>query len=547
MTRPLNILPTMAVGSNGLAGRRLSPQEIGLVSLVRPSRISSKGCMTAPFTPPLGLAYLAAILREEGIEVLAIDGTAEAEDRFTEEGDFYYQGLTPEETADRIDARTRVVGVSCMFSQDWPFVRRLIEAVRKRFPEALIVAGGEHVSALADESLRMCRALDVCVMGEGEDTFLELVTTARDPAAWRQIAGLAFLDGEEFVRTKARARIREVDEIPWPAWDLFPMEVYLSTDNMYGVNRGRTIGILATRGCPYQCTFCSNPSMYGKAWEARDPSDLLDEIEHYVRVYRVENVDFYDLTMVLKREWILEFVREMERRDLKFTWQLPSGTRSEIIDDEVAAALYRSGCRNLAFAPESGSLDTLHRIKKRVDLDRMTRAAKSAMRHGIRVKLNIIIGFPHETRRHLWDTMLFCWKMAVIGVDAAETMVFSPYPGTELFDELRRDGTIGKLDDDYFLGLGAFLDLTKPSHYCRHVNGYELAVWRVFNMFSFFIISFSLRPWRVVRLFWNVLRNRSVTVLEHRLGVVLNRKKKGVWRRGTAPAELAIVESTGTA
>jgi radical SAM superfamily enzyme YgiQ (UPF0313 family) len=423
----------------------------------------------------------------------------------------------------------------------------LIEAIRRRFPDALIVAGGEHVSALACESLRMCPALDVCVMGEGEETFCELVTTERSKSCWRGIAGLAFLDGEEFVRTKPRARIREVDKIPWPAWDLFPMEIYLSTDNMYGVNRGRTIGVLATRGCPYQCTFCSNPSMYGKAWEARDPSDLLDEIEHYVRVYGVENVDFYDLTMVLKREWILEFVEEMERRQLKFTWQLPSGTRSEIIDDEVSAALYRSGCRNLAFAPESGSLETLQRIRKKVDLRRMTKAAKAAMRHGIRVKLNIIIGFPHETRRHLWDTMLFSWKMALIGVDAAETMVFSPYPGTELFDELRRDGTISTLDDKYFLGLGAFLDLTKPSRYCRHVNGYELAVWRVFNMLSFFIISFSLRPWRVVRLFWNVLRNRSVTVLEHRLSVVLNRKTIGIWRRRSTTPVTTLPAPAGTA
>lgn len=474
------------------------------------------------------------MLRQAGVVVQAIDGIAEAEHQFLREEGFYFQGLTIAEMVDRIDPTTEVVGLSCMFSQDWPYIRRLIEAIRARLPHTLIVAGGEHVSALPEESLRDCPALDVIVSGEGEETFLELITAAGERGRWSQVHGLIYLEQGAVVRTPRRARIRAVDDLPWPAWDVFPMETYLASDNMYGVNRGRTIGVLATRGCPYQCTFCSNPSMYGKAWSARDPGKLLDEIEHYINEYGVENVDFYDLTMVLERDWILKFATEMERRGLKFTWQLPSGTRSEVVDDEVAAALYRTGCRNLCFAPESGSLDTLERIKKLVNLDRMHAAIRAAMRNGIRIKLNLIIGFPHETRRHVLATMWYAWRMAVTGVDAAETMVFTPYPGTALFDELRGDGTINELDEDYYLGLSAFLDPFKASKYCRNLGGRELAFWRAWNMLSFFAISFALRPWRLARLVGNVLRNRSVTVVEHRLAVFLNRKRKARWRDGSA-------------
>jgi radical SAM superfamily enzyme YgiQ (UPF0313 family) len=392
----------------------------------------------------------------------------------------------------------------------------------------MIIAGGEHVTALPEESLRDCPALDVIVLGEGEETIVDIATRSHDRSAWPGIAGIAYLHGDHFVQTSPRARIREVDQIPRPAWELFPMETYLSSDNMYGVNRGRTIGVLATRGCPYKCTFCSNPKMYGKTWAPRDPADVLDEIEHYIYQYGVQNVDFYDLTMVLRREWILEFARLAEERKLKFTWQLPSGTRSEIIDDEVAAALYRTGCTNLTFAPESGSLDTLERIKKRVDIDRLKRAARAAIRQKIRVKCNIIIGFPHETRRHIIDTVLFSWRLILNGVDACETMVFSPYPGTELFEELRREGKIPKLDDGYYFSLSAFLDPFKTSPHCRHVGGRELALWRFFNMSTCIVLSFIVRPWRVPLLFWNVWRNKSETVVEHRIGVMFHRRRKGI-------------------
>src|SRR5262249_38566659 len=138
-------------------------------------------------------------------------------------------------------------------------------------------------------------------------------------------------------RTAPRQRIRDVDAIPRPAWHLFPVSNYLDGGFTYGVNLGRSMPILATRGCPYQCTFCSSPAM----WTTR----------------------YYALTAIIKRDWILAFCRELERRGLDITYQLPTGTRSEVLDEEVLAALYRTGCRNICYAPESGSPETLARIK----------------------------------------------------------------------------------------------------------------------------------------------------------------------------------------
>ena len=109
-----------------------------------------------------------------------------------------------------------------------------------------------------------------------------------------------------------------------------------------------------------------------------------------------------------------------------------------MIDDEVAAALYRTGCRNVTYAPESGSPETLQRIRKRVKLPALLESTRAALRQGIHVKCNIVIGFPHESRRQICQTLRFCWKLAVLGVHDVGVFLFSPYPGSQLFDDLHQ-------------------------------------------------------------------------------------------------------------
>ncbi len=165
--------------------------------------------------------------------------------------------------------------------------------------------------------------------------------------------------------------------------------------------------MLATRGCPYECTFCSNPEMWTTRWIARNPTKVLDEMQLYQERYGATNFDFYDLTAIVKRSWIIEFTQMILDRKMQFTWQLPSGTRSEAIDGEVSRLLYESGCRNMSYAPESGSPEVLKRIKKVVKLDRLEKSVRGAVNSKLNVKLNIIMGFPNEsTQRAAPDDQL---------------------------------------------------------------------------------------------------------------------------------------------
>jgi anaerobic magnesium-protoporphyrin IX monomethyl ester cyclase len=275
-----------------------------------------------------------------------------------------------------------------------------------------------------------------------------------------------------------------------------------------GISHGRNIAMLATRGCPYQCTFCSNPSMWTIRYVMRSVSDVVDEIVDHIKRYRVNSIDFYDLTAIVKRDWILQFIAELEHRDIHITWQLPSGTRSESLDEEVIKGLARTGCAFLVYAPESGSQRTLDMIKKRVNLKNLQRSIAIAVKNGITTKVNFIIGFPFESRIDIFKTLRFVWKLALMKVNDCNISAFSPYPGSELFDELQRENAFGKIDDEYFAILMTQFDFTVAKTFCRHARSWEILSYRVVGMVVFYVLSYLHSPGRLVRLVKSIFRSR---------------------------------------
>jgi radical SAM superfamily enzyme YgiQ (UPF0313 family) len=406
------------------------------------------------------------------------------------------QGLTLDQVVARVPVDTTVVGISCMFSTLWPLTNRVAHAVREKFPDVLMVLGGEHGTAVPDHVLS-ASPFDVVVLGEGEETFVELLRAhaARRPLA--EVKGIALRADGGVVKTGLSARRKDVDAIAPPDWDAFPIGEYIDRHQINGINLGRSMPILGTRGCPFQCTFCSNPGMWTQRWIARDPKRLADEMERYVEKHGARNFDFQDLTAIVKRQWIVDFCRELIRRDLGITWQMPSGTRAEVFDAEVADLLYRSGCRALAFAPESGSTEILKVIKKQVDLAHMRDAMRAAVRRGLKLSCFIVIGFPDDTPATLRQTLGLIRRMAVLGVHDIAVSKFVPYPGSELFRRLQREGKL-KLDDEFFVSPMDFYTSKAPS-YADRVSSRRL-YWTMLWMFvNFYVISFTLRPWRVIR------------------------------------------------
>jgi len=338
-----------------------------MITLINPPGLKSfSGLQMHTPNPPLGLAYIAGAIKDAGLPYAVIDATGEALDAispYPARADFMIQGLSFAEIARRIPARTRVIALSCMFSTLWPLTRELAACIRKDFPDAVLVLGGEHGTAVPELVLRGS-PFDVVVLGEGEETFVRLAQALSGGRPWQDLPGIAYLKDGIFHNNGRAPRNRNIDDLAPPDWESFPIEQYIARHQINGSNLGRSMPLLSTRGCPYRCTFCSSPAMWTTRYIPRDPVKVADEIATYKSRYNVANVDFQDLTAIVKRPWVVAFCRELIGRKLNVTWQMPSGTRCEIFDEEVADLLYRSGCRALAFAPESGSPEILARIRK---------------------------------------------------------------------------------------------------------------------------------------------------------------------------------------
>jgi radical SAM superfamily enzyme YgiQ (UPF0313 family) len=473
------------------------------VTLIRPPILqipvsfSSYGAI-----PPIGLAYIAAVLRDAGHHVRLIDGPGEALTRFLNirgpAGSLQLNGLTAEEIVDRVDPETEIIGITHMFLHEWPTIRDIAERVKAKIPGGTVVIGGENATGFWRWIFAATDAIDYCVLGEGEATMLELVARLKAGRSVADLPGLAARHSQADRPAQLAPRMTQLERIPRPAWEYVPIESYLSIADNHGVNRGRSIPMMATRGCPYQCTFCSSPSMWTTKYVLRTPQDVVDEMKSYVERYRISNVNFCDLTVVIRREWTVEFCELLIREKVGVSWQLPSGTRSEALDAAVLKLMYDAGCRNITYAPESGSTRMLQIIKKRVKLPKMLASLRAAERQGLRTRVSIIIGHPEERRRDTWQSLTLLMKTAWVGCHDASVMIFSPYPGSEDFRRLVESGTLVVSDQYYYVALSR--GGRSSSTYNPQMGRRELFCMQLVMLLAFYGAAYLMRPWRLIRL-----------------------------------------------
>lgn len=481
-----------------------------LITLVRGPIVSTTKSINNEAVPAIGLAYISAYLKAHGYQTKIVDAVVQGLATYTTLEEFpgyQIQGLSLESTVASIPRDSKVIGFSTMFSGEWPVNRKLIQMVRAAFPDALLIAGGEHITALAEYSMTDCPELDLCVLGEGEHTMYEAVEAWRTGQAFEHLPAVAYRDKDGTPRRSLTLeRIREIDGIPWPDWPEGYLEQFWAAGKSYGILSEKDMPILASRGCPYQCTFCSNPQMWTTRYILRDIDDLIAEIKMYVTKYGISALQFYDLTAITKKKWTIEFCQRLLAEGINLRWSLPSGTRSEALDAESLNLLRKSGCNYLVYAPESGSEETLQIIKKRIEKESFTASVREALRQGLTLRTNLIIGFPHETRRHVFQTIRYGLYLAMVGVDEVSINIFSPYPGTEIFRALSDEGKL-PLSDRYFLQLTSLnSDYThlNPLAVNPNMGQRELAVYRLGFMMANYMIGYLFYPKRIVRTIRNI-------------------------------------------
>lgn len=473
---------------------------------------------------PLGLAYIMAVVRKAGHEVVFLDALAEAPEQYTAEGPLRRIGLSNRQIADRIDSGAGVICISNMWTYAWPFIREMICEIKKNHPEKIIICGGEHFTGLAELSMQQA-PIDYIVQGEGEDIIVQLLEKMNSEIIFKpqNIPGLVWRKDDDIMVNSRADRIKEIDRIEWPAWDLVKLDIYDRYSFVNGASFGKTIPILATRGCPYQCTYCASPKMWTTEWYARSYIDVVDEIEHYVRLYQATNFPFHDLTMILKKQWIMDFSREIINRKLDITWQLPTGTRCEVIDHDVAPLLLQSGCKTICYAPETGSEGLRHTIKKMMKTEKLMDSVKATVDAKLTLAVFFVIGFPEDTRQDLRETVKMVRKLGRMGASDVACPFYFPIPATEMYDKLLKINHVGMDDDSLMAPMFChYLVMTDEHNYCEHVSSWELTFYKYWIVANFYFSQWFWHPSRLIKTIRNVFLGKE----ESKMDTFLNEKKR---------------------
>jgi len=504
----------------------ISPQ------VVRPAALLSE----IVAVPPLGVGYLAGTLRAAHHEVEVIDAYGLAIDRswLVEDG-ICADGLTVEEVADRVPRDTDVIAISCMFSSTWIVVNRIADLLRERFPTTPMIMGGEHVTAETERVLTRHPDLLCCALGEGEETVLDIAEVVAGRKDLSAVAGVAFLDRNgSVVSTDPRDPIRDIDRIPWPSWDGVPVMNYVDQKKRQVWREMRSFPLVATRGCPYKCAFCTNALMWKQHYRMRDPKDVVKEAAHYATTYRLDHIEFHDLTLIVNRKWVQALCREIMEADLGITWSMPIGARSEALDAETFKLIKASGCDLIGFAPDSGSPTTLKRIRKQVDLRKMAQSMAEGVREGLHVRFSLIIDLPGETKREIWESMKFAMKAAWIGVHDIAVFRYSAYPGSELYRGLVESGRIDPdaAEFERTMALNAANNFMEGRCWSEHLKPWQVPFFLLSTIACFYGVQFIRRPARALKSLFRILTGNPGSQFDRHV-VELLRRVSGARRATT--------------
>lgn len=446
---------------------------------------------------PEGLLYPAAMALKDGHEVHVVDGHAEY--------------LTPDEVVERVVAlKPDVVGCGAT-TPEFPHESKALQAIRER-TGCVTVTGGPHVSAIPVETLRDNPHIDYVVRHEGEYTFQELLRALEAKASPGTVQGLAYREKGEPVLTAPRPAIQNLDELPWPAWELVPMDKYYFADPRAGIKK--MASVTTSRGCPFNCIFCF--SMHGKKIRYRNPKLVVDEIEELKRRYGTEYIFFHDETLTFDRARTLLMLQDMIDRKLNVEWTCM--TRAASLDDEVVAMMAASGCTRASLGIESGSQKILDAAKKHVDQPTLRRAFQLLDKHGIEGRGSLILGLPGETPETIRETIDF---IKTLDVKVAAFNIVTPYPGTVLYD-------MAKSGQGIHLEAGDWKDYRRWGNAVAHTDALssaDLIRWQKRATVEFYtqpkMVRYYLKKWVTLkdpdyylRPFKNAMRERVAAMLK---------------------------------
>ena len=357
-------------------------------------------------SPPLGLAYLAAALEKAGVEVEILD--------------FVVFPYIEVEFRSKLEQFNPDIVAATAVTMTFDQAIRIIQDVRRWRPDCLTVMGGPHVTFCAEESLLAYPELDLVVLGEGEETLVEIAEEAGKRRNWRQIPGLVFHQGGVIASTGKRPHPIDVNTLEAPARHLLALGRYRAL--------GMAISMTTSRGCPYSCIFCVGRKMVGAKVRYRDPVNVVDEMET-LSGYGFCQINVADDLFTANARHCLAVCDEILKRNLKVKWT--SFARVDTVSLKVLQRMKDAGCQAVSFGIESGNAEILKTIRKGITVSQVIEAVKLCNQVGLLPHGSFILGLPGETPETLKETLAFGEELKKLGVSYGFHLL-APFPGTRV-------------------------------------------------------------------------------------------------------------------
>jgi anaerobic magnesium-protoporphyrin IX monomethyl ester cyclase len=376
--------------------------------------------------PPLGLASLAGALRYNGHRVFLMDALS--------------RGSSVDTVAEAIIAsRAQVVGVTMNASPYYEFGVQLAKKVKAEGDDVVFVAGGHHATFLYQEVLR--NGFNYSVIGEGEQTLVELVDALEVEKNPYEVKGLAFLEhGKPFV-TETRSPQQNLDLLPMPAFDLFEKE--LCAAPIFGEN-SYFVTLETSRGCPYNCEFCSVTAMWGHCWRFKSVERILEELKYvkklgYNWVFVVDD-NFMVPANINERKLLFKEMQDRRLDSLNFIAQIRADIAAK--RPEMISKAAQAGLRIAFIGVESGSDEVLKAMGKGTCAATTAKGVKVLHKNGILIHGGFIVGAPYENRKQMDCTVKYADQLRALGLDSVQFSIYTPLPGTKAFSEALSKGKL---------------------------------------------------------------------------------------------------------
>lgn len=383
-----------------------------------------------PGHPHLGIAYLIAVLKQNGITDI----------------DIYDQGLEDDDELlyKKIDKlRPDIIGMTT-FSYCFTYANDLIKKIKK-YTDIPVILGGPHVSALRKEVLKGTSA-DFAMKGEAEVSFIKFLNEFSGGKNYANIGNLIWRNEKgEIIENEQEPLIHDLDAIPFPAYENFEFERY----NYFNT---KTLPIITSRGCPHGCNYCSVRLSMGRGFRARSPKNVVDEMKHWIKTYGIEKFEINDDCFSLdldRAEKICDLIIE-EKLNIKY--EMYNGIRADRVSEQLLRKMKKSGCIFVAYGCESGNQDIINNMGKALKKEKVIEAVKLTNKVGIRNSVNFIIGHKGETYKNAMETIRFAKSLPTNFVNFYNVI---PYPGTELYDWATQNSTYMMPVEEYLGKVGS--------------------------------------------------------------------------------------------